>query len=374
VESPAANATEVVAETLLVDGLSAEREQGITIDVAYRFFATERRTFIVADTPGHEQYTRNMATGASNSELAVLLVDARAGLTPQTCRHSLIASMLGVRNVVLAVNKMDLIGWSQSRFEAIVAAYEDFARTCAFDAVVAIPLSALNGDNVVQRPVAAPWYRGPTLLHHLETVEVVRPASLAGCMPVQWVSRLDSKFRGYAGSVASGALTPGQEVRVLPSQRSSRIARIVTSGANLDRAVANQSVTLTLADDVDVSRGDVIAAPDAPVQLADAFAARLFWASDAPLNAGARFYLKLATATVVAEVSAITHRIDPNTGEANAASTLLGNDIGDVVLTLDRRVALATYGEIRELGSFILIDRETADTAALGLVLSTVPQ
>jgi sulfate adenylyltransferase subunit 1 len=360
--------------SLLVDGLSAEREQGITIDVAYRFFATEKRTFIVADTPGHEQYTRNMATGASNSELAVLLVDARAGLTRQTRRHSLIASMLGVRNVVLAVNKMDMIGWSQSRFDAIVAEYAAFAEACAFDEVVAIPLSALNGDNVVQPPVAAPWYRGPTLLHYLETVDVVRPASLAACMPVQWVNRPNSAFRGYSGSVASGVFTPGQEIRVLPSKRPSRIARIVTSTADLDKAVAGQSVTLTLADNVDLSRGDVIAAPDAPIKLADAFHARLFWAADAPLKAGASFYLKLATTTAVAEVSVIIHRIDPNTAEVEAASLLAGNDIGDVVLTLDRPIALATYDEIRELGSFILIDRETADTAALGLVLSAIPE
>jgi sulfate adenylyltransferase subunit 1 len=359
---------------LLVDGLSAEREQGITIDVAYRFFATARRTFIVADTPGHEQYTRNMATGASNSSLAVLLVDARTGLTRQTRRHSLVVSMLGVRGLVLAVNKMDLIGWSQSRFEAIVAEYAEFAAATGFDAVTAIPLSALNGDNVVQPAVAAPWYTGPTLLGYLETVEPARPAAAGACLPVQWVNRPDAAFRGYAGSVAGGVLASGEEVRVLPSGRSTRIGRIVTADCDLDAAVAGQSVTLTLADDLDVSRGDVIAAPDAPIRIAEAIGARLFWAADAPLTEGARFYLKLATATAVARVSAIHRRIDPNSAAAEPATALAANDIGDVTLVLDRPLAVATCADIRALGSFILIDRESADTAALGLVLDTAPE
>jgi sulfate adenylyltransferase subunit 1 len=357
---------------LLVDGLSAEREQGITIDVAYRFFSTERRTFIVADAPGHEQYTRNMATGASTADLAVLLVDARKGLSRQTRRHSLLLSMLGIRQVVLAVNKMDLVGWSQDRFDAIMAEYLAFAEELGFASVIGVPLSALSGDNVVESAVAAPWYRGPTLLRLLERAPAgAAPGAGPFRLPVQWVNRPDSSFRGYAGLIAAGHVAVGDRVRVASGAGTS-VARIVTFDGDLSRAVAGQSVTIVLADEVDISRGDVIAAAAAPPQVGAAIEARLFWSGNRPLQPGDTFHVKLATASAMARIEAVRHRIDPDSAVPERAASLAPNDIADVTLTFDRTLAFDPYGTSRETGSFILIDRESLDTVGIGLVLGRV--
>ncbi|GJE58458.1 sulfate adenylyltransferase subunit CysN [Methylobacterium trifolii] len=354
---------------LLVDGLQAEREQGITIDVAYRFFSTETRSFIVADTPGHEQYTRNMATGASTADVAVILVDARQGLTRQTRRHALLVSMLGIRRVALAVNKMDLVGWSQDKYDAILAGFADFTKTFGFAEVRAIPLSAKNGDNVVLPGTAAAWYTGTTLLHYLETVPVHEEALAAPFrMAVQWVNRPDSEFRGYSGRIASGLIRPGDAVTVAPSGRTSTVARIHTADGDLEVAGEDQSVTLVLADQVDASRGNVIVASDRPMRISDSLDVRLFWAAETPLAPGATLLAKIGTVTVNATVSAIRTRIDPETGQPGPADTLVANDIADVTLSLDRPVAFDAYAENRETGGLILIDRETTDTAALGLV------
>jgi sulfate adenylyltransferase subunit 1 len=355
---------------LLVDGLAAEREQGITIDVAYRFFATDKRCFVVADTPGHEQYTRNMATGASTADLAVLLVDARKGLSRQTRRHSLILSMLGVRNVVLAVNKMDLIGWSQNRFDRIVAEYAAYADSLGFTEMVGIPLSALSGDNVVHPGIAAPWYEGPTLLRYIESVpaaEIDANAPFRFC--VQWVNRRRSDFRGYAGFVSSGKIRVGDRIRIQRSEQEVEVTRIITYDGDLDEAAASQSVTLVLSDEVDVSRGDVLTSFKAERLFADRLSARLFWTGERPLVAGERFELKLATATRRAMVERVTRRLDPDSGEQEDADRLVNNDIGDIVLGLDWPLTLEPYARSRDLGSFILIDREHFDTVGIGLVL-----
>jgi sulfate adenylyltransferase subunit 1 len=355
---------------LLVDGLAAEREQGITIDVAYRFFATDKRCFIVADTPGHEQYTRNMATGASTADLAVLLVDARKGLSRQTRRHSLILSMLGVRKLVLAVNKMDLVGWSQSRFEAIVGEFEAYAESLGLSEMTGIPMSALSGDNVVHPAVVAPWYGGPTLLQHLESVPAEKPDTSAPFrFAVQWVNRRRSDFRGYAGLVSSGKISVGQRIRVQRSQQEAEIARIVSYDGDLNAAVAGQSVTLVLSDEIDISRGDVLTSLDAARLFVDRLSARLFWSGEQPLVEGARFDLKLATATRRATVERVTHRIDPDTGTRDQANGLVSNDIGDIVLALDWPLTVEPYEINRDLGSFILIDREHFDTVGIGFVL-----
>ncbi|WP_336485638.1 sulfate adenylyltransferase subunit CysN [Methylobacterium nigriterrae] len=359
---------------LLVDGLQAEREQGITIDVAYRFFSTDRRSFIVADTPGHEQYTRNMATGASTADVAVILVDARQGLTRQTRRHALLVSMLGIRRAVLAVNKMDLVGWSQDRFEAILAGFNAFTASFGFAEVRAIPLSAKNGDNVVLPGTAAAWYTGSPLLQYLEEVPVHEEAQAAPFrMAVQWVNRPNSEFRGFSGLIASGRVRPGDAVTVAPSGRSSRIARIHTADGDLAEAVEGRSVTLVLADEIDASRGAVIAAAEAPMQVADTLDVRLFWAAEAELRPGAALLAKIGTVTVNATVAAIRTRIDPETGQAGPAERLAANDIGDVTLSLDRAVAFDAYARNRDTGGLILIDRETTDTAALGLVQAPRP-
>ncbi|SFV17380.1 sulfate adenylyltransferase subunit 1 [Methylobacterium sp. 174MFSha1.1] len=354
---------------LLVDGLQAEREQGITIDVAYRFFSTERRSFIVADTPGHVQYTRNMATGASTAEVAVLLVDARKGLSPQTRRHALLVSMLGIRRVVLAVNKMDLIGWSQDRFEAIVAEFQAFAKDLTFTDVTGIPLSAANGDNVVLPGTAAPWYTGAPLLQYLEEVPAHVEEEVAPFrMPVQWVNRPNSDFRGFSGLIASGAVAVGDAVVVAPSGTASTVARIVTYDGDLDRAIAGQSVTLVLADEVDASRGSVIAAAAQVPLVSDRLEVRLFWANEAELTPGATYLAKVGTVTANAVVEAVRARIDTETGQGVPAERLSANDIGNVTLSLDRKVAVDAYRQNRDTGSLILIDRATTDTAALGLV------
>ena len=352
---------------LLLDGLAAEREQGITIDVAYRYFDTERRKFIVADCPGHEQYTRNMATGASTADLAVVLVDARKGLLTQTRRHSYIVSLLGIRHVVLAVNKMDLVDYDQAVFDEIVAGYQALAAQLGIERVTFIPLSALNGDNLSTHSDAMPWYRGPSLLEHLETVEVSAQDTRGGLrLPVQFVSRPHQNFRGFAGTIAAGNANVGDEVVVLPAGRRSRVTGIFVGDGETTSACAGQAVTLTLADEIDISRGDVIAAADDPPQVADQFAAHLLWMDDAALLPGRPYWLKLGTRTVAATVSEIKHRIDVNTQEHLAAKRLELNEVAYVNLSLDEPVAFAAYAENRTLGGFILIDRHSNNTVAAG--------
>ncbi|KRD34524.1 adenylyltransferase [Lysobacter sp. Root916] len=352
---------------LLVDGLAAEREQGITIDVAYRYFGTERRKFIVADCPGHEQYTRNMATGASTADLAVVLVDARKGLLTQTRRHTYIAALLGIRHVLLAVNKMDLVGYDQAVFEAIVAEYRELAAQRGIAQVTAIPLSALRGDNLLQRSQAMPWYDGVSVLEHLETVDVARDEVEVGFrLPVQWVNRPNQNFRGFAGTVAAGVVRPGDEIAALPSGRRSRVARIVTAGGDLEVAGVGQAVTLTLDDELDISRGDVIASADAPAQVADQFAAHLLWMGESPLLPGRPYWLKIGTRTVSATVTEIKHKIDVNTQAQLAAKHLELNEVAYCNLNLDQPVAFEAYRDNRALGGFILIDREDNATVAAG--------
>jgi sulfate adenylyltransferase large subunit len=354
---------------LLVDGLASEREQGITIDVAYRFFSTDRRTFIVADTPGHEQYTRNMATGASTADAAILLIDARKGLTRQTRRHALLVSMLGIRHVALAINKMDLVNWSEEKFQQIVAEFENFSTDLGFEQVTPIPLSALQGDNVVAPSDQAPWYRGSTLLSYLETVEIEQVAEEKPFrMPVQWVNRPSPDFRGFAGQVASGRIRPGDRVRILPSEVETSVARIVTMDRDLDEAVAGQSVTITLCDEVDISRGDIIASVERRPQVSDRIDARLFWMATEHLKEGDQFLLKLGAATVPAKVVTVRQRIDLSSLASVPVSSLAANDVGHVVLRLDQPIAFDTYLQSRRTGGFILIDRESFDTAAIGLV------
>ncbi|MCW4463460.1 sulfate adenylyltransferase subunit CysN [Sphingomonas sp. BT-65] len=352
----------------LVDGLAAEREQGITIDVAYRFFATGKRKFIVADTPGHEQYTRNMVTGASTADLAVILIDARKGVLTQTRRHSYIVQLLGIRHIVLAVNKMDLVGYQQAAFDAVVEDYAAFARQIGIRDFTAIPISGRNGDNIAGRSDAMPWYSGPALLEHLETVEVdvEADATKPFRMPVQWVNRAGQDFRGLAGTIPSGVVRPGDPVRILPSGRTSRIARIVTLAGDLELARAGQSVTVTLADEIDCSRGDVIAAADAPLQVSDQFEASLVWLDEAPLLPGRRYLLQTASTTIGATVMQIKHAVDLETlGEA-PARTLACNQIAVATLRLDRAIPFAAYAECRTLGSFVLVDRESHRTLAGG--------
>jgi bifunctional enzyme CysN/CysC len=355
---------------LLVDGLAAEREQGITIDVAYRFFATESRKFIVADTPGHEQYTRNMVTGASTADLAVILVDARKGILTQTRRHSWLAHLIGIRHLVLAVNKMDLVDYSQADFDAIVADYAAFAQGIGITGFTAIPISGFRGDNITAPSANTPWYQGPSLIRHLETVEVNAVADQARPfrMPVQWVNRPDLDFRGFAGLVSGGSIRPGDAVRILPSGKTSRIARIVTMDGDLDVAVAGQSVTLTLADEVDCSRGDVIAAADAPPEVSDRFEATLVWMDEADLVPGRAYWLKLGTQTVSATIQPPKYQVNVNSLEHLAAKTLELNAIGVVEVATDRRIIFEPYAESRALGGFILIDKLTNATVAAGML------
>ena len=360
---------EEIDYALLLDGLAAEREQGITIDVAYRYFDTERRKFIVADCPGHEQYTRNMATGASTADLAVVLVDARKGLLTQTRRHSYIVSLLGIRHVVLAVNKMDLVEYDQAVFDGIVAGYQALAAQLGIAQVTCIPLSALNGDNLSQFSEAMPWYRGPSLLEHLETVELSAQDTGGGLrLPVQWVSRPNQNFRGFAGTIAAGIVRAGDEVVALPSGRRSRVAQVFVADKEVASAAAGQAVTLTLADEIDISRGDVIAAASDPPQVADQFAAHLLWMDDAALLPGRPYWLKIGTRTVAATVSEIKHRIDVNTQEPLAAKRLELNEVAYVNLSLDEPIVFAPYAENRALGGFILIDRHSNHTVAAGTV------
>jgi len=355
---------------LLVDGLAAEREQGITIDVAYRFFSTEKRKFIVADCPGHEQYTRNMVTGASTADLAVILIDARKGVLTQTRRHSYLAHLIGIRHIVLAVNKMDLIGYDQAKYDAIVADYAAFAASIGIEAFTAMPISGFKGDNITAPSANTPWYSGPTLMGHLEAVDVNTAAEAAGVfrLPVQWVNRPNLDFRGFSGLISNGTVRKGDAVRVLPSGKTSTVTRIVTLDGDLEEAVAGQSVTLCLADEIDCSRGDVIAAADAPPQVADQFEANLVWMADEALVPGRAYWLKLASQTVSVTVSQPKCTINVNTLERLAAKTLELNAIGIAEITTDRAIVFEPYGESRTLGGFILIDKISNATVAAGML------
>jgi len=355
---------------LLVDGLAAEREQGITIDVAYRFFSTDKRKFIVADTPGHEQYTRNMITGASTADLAVILIDARKGVLTQTRRHSFLVGLIGIKKVVLAVNKMDLVGYDQTVFDQITADYRAFAAEIGLNDVLAIPISGLKGDNITSASEMTPWYRGPTLIQHLESVEIdeTRLQGQPLRMPVQWVNRPNLDFRGFAGEIASGSVRPGERVRILPSGRESRVARVVTQDGDLDLAVAGQSVTLTLEDEVDCSRGDVIVAADAPAEVADQFETTIVWMAEEPLLPGRPYWLKIGAKTVSATVTAPKYKINVNTLEHLAAKQLELNEIGVCNLSLDQAVAFDPYAENHDTGGFILIDRVTNGTVGAGMI------
>ncbi len=354
---------------LLVDGLAAEREQGITIDVAYRFFSTDRRKFIVADTPGHEQYTRNMVTGASTADVAVILIDARRGVLTQTRRHSYIVSLLGIRHVVLAINKMDLIDFSQPLFEAIVKEYREFADQIGLKNVVPIPLSAVKGDNMLERSARTPWHEGPTLMEYLESIEIEDDLqSKPFRLPVQWVNRPNQNFRGFAGTIASGVLRKGDSVRALPSGRQSHVARIVTHDGDLDQAVAGQSVTITLADEIDVSRGDVLAAASSPPAVADQFQSTIIWMHEEPMLPGRPYLLKLGTRTVTGSITAPKYKVNVNTLEHLAAKQLELNEIGVCNISLDRPIAFDPYVENREMGGFVLIDKLSNDTVGAGLL------
>ncbi|KAF0219487.1 MAG: sulfate adenylyltransferase subunit [Geobacteraceae bacterium] len=359
---------------LLLDGLQAEREQGITIDVAYRFFSTDRRKFIVADTPGHEQYTRNMVTGASTAQVAVILVDARKGLLTQTRRHSYLVSLVGIRHVVLAINKMDLVDFDQQRFESILRDYEQFAAPLGFASITAIPISALNGDNIIEASDNTPWYHGPALLNYLETVRVEDDTRKQPFrFPVQWVNRPHLDFRGFCGTIAAGTIRPGDELQVASSGRTSRVARIVTMNGDLPEAVAGQAVTLTLTDEIDISRGDMLAATDAPPRLSRHPEAHLVWLQDEALQPGKIYLVKTATAVTPGRVTRVQYAVDVNTLEQKQVPALGLNEIGVVRLELDRPVAFDPYLQNRETGSFILIDRFSNATVAAGMVISAAP-
>ena len=355
---------------LLVDGLAAEREQGITIDVAYRFFSTEQRKFIVADTPGHEQYTRNMVTAASTAELAVLLIDVRKGILTQTRRHSYLCHLLGIKNIVLAINKMDLVDYDQASFEAIAVDYAEFANTIGITSFTAIPISGLKGDNIAMHSDATKWYSGPTLMEHLESVELDQSSGMAldFRMPVQWVNRPNLDFRGFSGTVASGSIKPGEEVRILPSGKTSQVDRIVTFDGDLDQAAAGQSITLTLKDEVDCSRGQILTASTAPLEVADQFETTLIWMNEAALIPGRSYFLKIGTQTISATVAEPKYQVNVNTMEHVAAKTLDLNSIGVANITTDRSIPFAPYAENRILGGFILIDKMTNATVGAGLI------
>jgi bifunctional enzyme CysN/CysC len=354
---------------LLLDGLEAEREQGITIDVAYRFFSTERRKFIVADTPGHEQYTRNMVTGASAADLAVLTIDARKGVLTQTRRHSYLVSLLGIEHVVVAVNKLDLVDYSQEVFEAIETDYRAFAEKLDIPDVVCIPMSALKGDNLLHPSEKTPWYHGPALIPYLETVEV-DDAVAAGPfrMPVQWVNRPNLDFRGFAGTIVGGTVAPGDAIRVLPGGQTSMVSRVVTGDGDLDEAIAGQAVTICLADEIDVSRGDVLVAADDPAEVADQFEAHLVWMHDHQMLPGRPYLLKLGARTVGVTIEQPKYRVNVNTLEHTAARTLELNEIGVANITLDRPVPFDPYDANRDMGGFIITDRLTNATVGAGLL------
>jgi bifunctional enzyme CysN/CysC len=355
---------------LLVDGLAAEREQGITIDVAYRFFATEKRKFIVADTPGHEQYTRNMVTGASTAELAVILIDARKGILTQTRRHSYLVHLLGIKNIVLAVNKMDLVGYDQATYDQIVADYTEFAASIGITDFTAVPISGFKGDNITGPSDNTPWYDGVSLMTHLETVELDQSADQTADfrMPVQWVNRPNLDFRGFSGKIVSGQVKAGDDVRILPSGKTTQVDRIVTMDGDLQRAVAGQSVTLTLRDQVDCSRGQIITAANSPLEVADQFEATVIWMYDVAMIAGRAYYLKIGAQTVSATVAQPKYQVNVNTLEHTAVKTLDLNAIGVATVTTDRAIPFASYADNRELGVFILIDKMTNATVGAGLI------
>ncbi|MCK0068007.1 sulfate adenylyltransferase subunit CysN [Kordiimonas laminariae] len=354
---------------LLVDGLAAEREQGITIDVAYRFFSTDKRKFIVADTPGHEQYTRNMATGASTADVAILLIDARKGVLTQTRRHSFIASLLGIKHVVLAVNKMDLVDYDQKVLTDIELEYREFAKNFGFKQIVSIPVSALKGDNILNHSENTPWYNGPCLLEYLETVEVDDDRQTADFrMPVQWVNRPNLDFRGFSGSIASGTVRVGDSVKALPSAKESKIKSIVTYDGELDYAVAGEAVTLTLEDEIDISRGDVIAGKDNPPEVADQFEAKIIWMSDEAMLPGRPYLFKTSNKMMPGVVTDLKNKVNVNTLEETAAKKLELNEIGRCNINLDSQIAFDPYDTNREMGSFIIIDRMTNNTVGVGMI------
>ncbi|RWG23077.1 MAG: sulfate adenylyltransferase subunit CysN [Mesorhizobium sp.] len=358
---------------LLVDGLEAEREQGITIDVAYRFFATPKRKFIVADTPGHEQYTRNMATGASTADLAIVLIDARQGVLRQTRRHSIIASLLGIRHIVLAVNKIDLVGFDKTVFDRIVADYGDFAQSLGFNSIVPIPMSARFGDNVTSRSERTPWYSGPSLIEHLETVSVDEAAiELPFRFPVQYVNRPNLDFRGFAGTIASGSVSKGDEVVVAKSGRASRVKRIVAHGGDLEQAVAGQAITLVLEDEVDVSRGNMLVSPAARPQVADQFAANLVWFDEQALLPGRSYILRTETDQVSATVTDLKYRVNVNDFAHEAAKSLDLNEVGVCNLSTRAPIAFDPFAENRTTGAFILIDRISNATVGAGMILHSL--
>ncbi|MGP9737768.1 MULTISPECIES: sulfate adenylyltransferase subunit CysN [Halomonas] len=355
---------------LLVDGLAAEREQGITIDVAYRFFSTEKRKFIVADTPGHEQYTRNMVTGASTADAAILMVDARHGILTQTRRHSFLMSLMGMRHLIVAINKMDLVDYSKARFDEIVEEYRAFAKQLGLENITFIPMSALKGDNVIEHSAKMPWYHGTTLLGYLETVELDAEHLQRSPfrMPVQWVNRPNLDFRGFTGMVASGVIRPGDPIRVQPSGSASTVSRIYTFDGDLDEAVAGQSITLLLEDEIDISRGDIISGVDQPAHTADQFETTLVWMHEAPLLPGRPYLMKLGTQMVSATVTDIKYQVNVNTLEHTAAKQLDLNSIGICTLSLNRSVAFDAYKDNHDTGGFILIDRMTNNTVGAGML------
>jgi len=355
---------------LLVDGLAAEREQGITIDVAYRFFNTEKRKFIVADCPGHEQYTRNMVTGASTADLAVILIDARKGVLVQTRRHSYLCHLIGIKNIVLAVNKMDLVDYDHAVFDAIVKDYTEFAHSIGIESFTALPISGFKGDNITTLSQNTPWYKGPTLIEHLETVEVLSSvdAEKPFRLPVQWVNRPNLDFRGFSGLIATGSVKPGDQIRVLPSGKTSKVTRVVTFDGDLDKAVAGQSVTVCFEDEIDCSRGSVISVADNPPQTADQFEATIVWLADDALTPGRAYWLKLGTQMVSATVAEPKYTVNVNTMEQMAAKTLELNAIGVAEVTTDKAIVFESYADNRTLGGFILIDKMTNATVAAGML------
>ncbi|MBB3229750.1 sulfate adenylyltransferase subunit CysN [Halomonas stenophila] len=354
---------------LLVDGLQSEREQGITIDVAYRFFSTDKRKFIIADTPGHEQYTRNMATGASTASLAVILIDARHGVQTQTRRHSYIADLLGIQHLVIAVNKMDLVDYSQERFEEIVAEYQSFAENLNACDIRFVPLSALAGDNVVNESTRMPWFHGEPLLSLLETVEIAHDSNLSDLrLPVQYVNRPNLDFRGYCGTLASGILRPGQDVKALPSKKTSKVSRIVTFDGDLEAAYPGQAITMTLEDELDISRGDWIVAVDAEVPLSNAFEADIVWMHEVPLEPGRLYDFKLATRDLSGQVQSIVHQVDVNTLAHKEAERLELNAIGRCLVELTAEVTVDDYRKCPGTGSFIVVDRLSNITVGAGMI------
>ncbi len=354
---------------LLVDGLQAEREQGITIDVAYRFFSTDKRKFIVADTPGHEQYTRNMATGASTASLAIVMIDARKGVLTQTLRHSYLVSLLGITKVILAVNKMDLVGYSQDIFTAIKTSYEGFCQKLPFEEVVCIPVSALKGDNVFHRSPHTDWYHGPTIMGHLETVDTQQDATQKPFrMPVQWVNRPNLDFRGFSGTIASGTVHPGDTLVAPSSGQTSKVSRIVSFDGDADSAVSGQAITLILEEEIDISRGEILSAAQARPTTADQFEATIIWMHDAPLLPGRKYLLKAGTRTIPAQVSELKYKVNVNTLEHLATKTLKLNEVGICNVSLDQPISFDPYKENRQTGSFILIDHYTNATIAAGII------